>query len=355
MRVWTIVLAGILGGAALAAQMPAVQNGRVQARAATSLDRDLAAVGGGADAVWVGWREPLVDGQRNLCSTWSDGQQYARGTTLEPRTDDSTPQFSPSSGPIQLEAGATLVVLARVVSGHPERVMSTTADCPLDAGNRAFFWLTDVPVAESLRYLESLTKTPADTGVRPRLADSAISAIGLHRDPAADAVLDRLVASGQDAANRRQAATALASSRGAHGFQMLSGLAKTETDPALRRSFASSLGQTREPGTIDALLALARDDRDADVRADAVYRYAQRAGVRGLDNVKSVLTKDGNENVRRRAVAGIATMASDTSVPQLIDLARQGQDAAVRKDAVSALGRSTDARAKAYLEEIVRQ
>jgi HEAT repeat protein len=278
-----------------------------------------------------------------------------RGTTLEPRTDDTTPQFAPSTGPVQLEAGATLVVLVRVVNARPERVMSTTADCPLDAGNRAFYWLTDVSAAESLRYLDSLTRTPSDTGVRPRLADSAITAIGFHRDPAADAVLDRLVAPGQDAANRRQAATALASSRGAHGFQVLSGLVKTETDAALRRSFASALGQTREPGTIDALLTLARDDRDADVRADAVYRYAQRAGIRGLDNLKSVLTKDANENVRRRAVAGIATMASDTSVPLLIDLARQGPDATVRKDAVSALGRSTDARAKAFLEEIVQR
>jgi HEAT repeat protein len=130
---------------------------------------------------------------------------------------------------------------------------------------------------------------------------------------------------------------------------------KTEPDAALRRSFASSLGQTREPGTVDALLSLARDDRDADVRADAVYRYAQRAGARGLDNVKNVLAKDANENVRRRAVAGIATMASETSVPQLIDLARQGPDATVRKDAVSALGRSTDVRAKAFLEELVQR
>src|SRR5690348_8460572 len=81
------------------AQQPVIQNGRVetrQATAATNIDRELAAVGSGPDPVWVAWRQPMVDGDPRLCSTWSDGRVFARGETLEPRPMGAEPTPFPA-------------------------------------------------------------------------------------------------------------------------------------------------------------------------------------------------------------------------------------------------------------------
>src|SRR6185503_17323674 len=88
------------------AQQPSIQNGRVEPRNATSLDREVATLGGGPDPVWVAWRAPMVDGDPNVCSTWGDGRVFVRGETLESRPLGSqAPQFPAATGPARLEAG----------------------------------------------------------------------------------------------------------------------------------------------------------------------------------------------------------------------------------------------------------
>ncbi|HUL74284.1 MAG TPA: HEAT repeat domain-containing protein [Vicinamibacterales bacterium] len=342
-----------------AAQQPLVQNGRVETRAATSIDRELSAVGSGADPVWVAWREPMIDGERNMCSTWfTDRTGYIRGDMLEPSQGPAmnAPQIAAPTGPVALEGGTGIVVLVRVINGRMERLRSVGDDCPMDAGGRTFYWLTGISSTESLRFLENLLKTdgqPLDE--QNRFREGALSAIAVHRDPAADAILDRLAASSSNADTRRRAASYLGSMRGAHGFATLRSLIAAEKDPATRRSLVTSLGQTRQPGTADALLALAQNDPDARLRAEAVYWYPQRAGVNGLAATLAIIEKDTNDDVKRRAVSGLSRLPNDQAVPTLIDLAKSTKSTeAVRKEAVSALGQSKDPRALAFLEQILR-
>ena len=335
---------------------PPIQNGKVETRQASSIDKELASVGGGPEPAWVAWRVPMVDGDRSLCSTWISDQIYARGVVLEPAPGASRPQTTPPSGPVSLEAGTSLMVLARMIDGKLERLRLLSDDCPIDAGGRTVYWLTGVTPAESLRFLETLLKRDSLTlDHQRRLAESALTAIGLHRDAAANAVLDRIVTTEPDSALRRQAASALGANRGAFGFDALRKLITTERDQTLRRSYASALGQTRQPGTADALLGLARADEDPRVRAEAVYWYAQRAGAAGIANVTAIIDKDADTSVKQRGVSGISTLPGNAGVPALIDLARSDRPLAVRKQAVSALGQSKDPRAIAYLEELVRK
>ena len=68
------------------AQQPSIQNGKVETRKAAALDREIATLAAGAttEPVWVGWRVPVVDGERAGCSTWTDDNFYFRGQVLQP-------------------------------------------------------------------------------------------------------------------------------------------------------------------------------------------------------------------------------------------------------------------------------
>jgi len=350
------ITAAVLSLPLPAPQAPApIQNGRVETRPSTSLERDLPSLGNAPDPVWIAWRVPMVDGDRTSCSTWSSNNVvWYRGETLEPNPFGNTtpPVVTPPTG-VSLESGTNLIVLARMIGGQVERLRSVDDSCPIDANGRTVFWLTGVTPADSIRYLDGLTRQDAlNIDTRRRLAESAIEAIGLHKDLAADAVLDRLAAS-TDSPLRQRAASSLASLRGAHGFATLKRLLDTERDRNTRRSLASSLAQTRQPGTLDLMLSLARTDPDPDLRATAISSYALRAGQAGVANVLAVVEKDTADQVKQRAVSGLGRLPADVSVPTLINLARTNASPAVRKQAVSSLGQIRDPRAAAYLAEIL--
>jgi len=353
-----VALGAVVPIAPVAQQAPAslVQNGRVETKAATSIDREIAAVGTSADAAWLAWRVPMVDGERNMCSTWySDPYGYVRGQQLEPTEGFGPPKIAAPAGPVALEGGTNLIVLARVVDGKLERLRSLSDDCPMDAGGRPFTWLTGITSAESLRFLESQVRrdnVPLDQ--QRRFSDSAASAISLHRDPAADAILDRLASSDRDSDMRRRAGTWLGQYRGAHGLATLKALIGTEKDQSTRVSFVNALAQTRQPGTADALLTLAQSDADPKVRAEAVYWYPVRAGAAGINATRAIIDKDVDDTVKKRAVSGLSRLPNEAGIPTLIELAQPKSNPVVRKEAISALGRSKDPRAVAFLEQILR-
>lgn len=343
---------------------PVIQNAKLEVRRGVTLDREMSALAAATatDPVWVAWRAAMVPGDRDLCSSYYDSRYGGfRGMFLDGSAVDASGRprtIAPPSGPVPLEAGTNLIVLVRLVEGGLERVRAVGDDCPLDAGGRTVYWLEGVTAADSVRWLESLTRGDAGGGVpvgtwRP-IASSALNAIALHGAADAEAILDRLAGSSEDQSLRNQAWTLLASHRGAHGFTTLKRLIETDTAPATRRQLVSPLAQTRQPGTVDALRVLARDP-DARVRAEAIYWYAVRAGAASVPDVMRAIDADADPAVRRRAVSGLARLPNDEGVPHLITLARTSRDTEVRKAAVSALGQSKDPRATAFLEELLKR
>jgi hypothetical protein len=331
--------------------MPAVQNGRLESRAATSIDSIIVAVGSGSEPVWVGWAVPLAEHRGALCTQWSPDLAGVSIARIEPETPAAA---VPSPQPVRLEAGTHLVVLVRLVAGRVERLRTLDDECPIDAGGRTVHWLTGISAAESVRYLDTLIRTSASPlASEQRVALSAVPAIALHRDAVADATLDRLIAEDSAEAVVRQAATWMGSTRGAHGFETLTAALGRATDPRRRRLLVTALGQSRQPKTADALLTLARADRDAAIRAEAVHWYARQASSGVLPNVLGIITGDNDDVVRRRAVSSLGFIAADSGIPALIQLARTGPSPVIRKEAVSTLARTTDARARAFLEELV--
>lgn len=349
--VWLLVSLGPLP------QQPAIQNGQLETRQNTSIERAVADVTAASDPVWIAWRAPMVAGDRDLCAAWSTGATFSRGVVLEGASFESGPPvFKAPGGPVRLEAGTALVVLLRIAGGEVERVRVVTDDCSIDAGGRRIVWLPSVTASASVQYLDSLTAAPAlSTDSHRRRASTAVTAIALHDDNAADRALERLLSvtvdAGGDTSLRNAAASWTARSRGRRGFEYLVARIGSERDPAFRRTLTSALAETREAETLQTLLSLARSDADEHVRAEALSGFARLAPAADVSQIRAVMLGDASATVKRRAVNGLSRRPD--SVALLIDLARSSDDRVVRTEAVRALSRSTDPTAIAYLTSVL--
>ena len=356
-----------VAGVHVAGAQSQFQNGKVERRQTTAIDREVAAVASAAEPVWVGWRVPMIAGDRSPCSWYTDRDGTIRGMVLDHSftgtivgSGVNRPQITPPTGPLPLEAGTGLVILVRLFEGRVERLRRVGDDCPIDAQGRTVYWLEGVTPAESLRYLDTLTRMQIDERLLPLprlqsgIASSALDAIANHRDAGADAILDRLAAGERDSSLRHSAISLLGSLRGAHGFATLQRLIAAEREPAVRRQLTVALGQTRESGTVDAMRTLSRD-ADARVRAEAAYHLAIRGGTAVVPDILKLIESDPDAAVKRRALSGLSRLPDGAAIPQLIQLARTSADPVVRKEAVSVLSRSTDPRATAFMEELIKR
>jgi hypothetical protein len=351
----------VLLAAVVVAQQPAVQNGRVEPRKVSALERDVMALGGAAtDPIWIGWRAPMVDGDRELCSSWntSRGDYLESGisgtiTTAEPK------QIAAPTGPVPIESGASILVLLRFVDGRLERMRTLGGDCPIDAGTRTLHWIDGVAPADSLRFLDTLTRVDGPDSLkaitaRRTLAGSALSSIALHRDAGADAILERIAADRTDTSLRSNALRLLGSHRGARGLAALERALKPETVSEDRRIIVSAIGSSREAGAVAILKPLLRD-ADPKVRAEAVGRYITAGGPAVVSEALAIINGDPVDEVKARAGSSIAAWPRGEGIPHLIALARTSRDTAVQKRAVSSLSSSRDPRAIAYLEDILKK
>ena len=353
---------------AVGAQQPQIQNGKVEVRKDTAIDRALGSVPspGPDQPAWVGWKVPMVDGDRDICSSYTDRSGTVRGMYIDAGVvtvvgdtlvSQPRPQIAAPTGPVPLEAGTNIVVLARVIEGKVERLRMIADDCPLDAGGRTVYWLDAITPAESLRYLTTLVRGGApDRGFYEHertFAEGALQAISYHRDAGADAILEQVATDHRDANLKRQAASYLGRMRGARGAATLAKFLAAEKDVDARRHLIASLGQSRESAAVETLRSLVRDP-EARVRSEAAYYYIVRGGAAALPEAQKLLASEAVDSVKTRIVSAIGRLPADTSIPALLQLAR-GDNAVVRKQATSTLSQSKDPRAVAFMEQILKR
>ena len=346
---------------------PQIQNGKVETRTGTAIDREIAAASAKAstDPVWIAWRVPMVPGDRDLCSWYTDRLGTVRGMWMDDAIviDSGRPRVSSPAGPVPIEAGTGLVVMARLVGGAVERLRTTGDDCPIDAGGRTVLWLSNVSPAESIRFLTTLvgpiTTDRTMYDLERQTATIAVRAIGYHADRGADSTLETFATKHTDSTVRHQAATSLGSLRGAFGVQVLSKLiaaapAESNRNVEERRNLIAAMGQSREASAVEALRGLTRD-QDARSRSDAWYYYILRGGTPTIPEALKTIGSDPDENVRKRAIGAIGRLPGDAGITALLQLARSTDNLSARKEAISALSQSRDPRAVALMEEILRK
>jgi len=233
---------------------PQIQNGRVEPRPGTSIDREITAASSGNPS-WIAWRVQMVAGDRDLCSWYSDRLGTVRGLMMDDERgllDSSRPQIAAPAGPKPIEAGTGLIVLLRLVDGSVERIRTAGDDCPIDAGGRTVGWMSNVTPAESLRFLNAVASVSTDRSMldlERQMATLAVRAIGLHADASANTLLETIATKNSDSSVRQQAATSLGAYRGPAGVAALTRLlAAAPVNPARasddRRNLVVSLGQS---------------------------------------------------------------------------------------------------------------
>src|SRR5262245_35852138 len=344
---------------------PQIQNGKIDVRSGAAIDREIAAASpkSSTDPVWIGWRVPIVPGDRDNCSWYSDRLGTIRGMWIDDSLLTERPKLTPPTGPIPLEAGTGLVVLARVIGGSVERLRTAGDDCPMDAGGRTVIWLSNITPAESVRFLTSLTGPPTPERsmfeMERQIATTAVRAIGLHAVPAADATLETIATKHADSTVRYQAATSLGAYRGAAGVAVLSKMfaalpAGSARDADDRRRLVGAIGGSRDAAAVELLRGLTKD-ADARVRADAWYYYVLRGGTSTIPEALKVAASDPDDNIRKRAVSAVGRLPGDAGVTALLQLARGTDNPVARKEAISQLSQSRDPRAIALMEEILKR
>ncbi|HEY1308017.1 MAG TPA: HEAT repeat domain-containing protein [Vicinamibacterales bacterium] len=110
-----------------------------------------------------------------------------------------------------------------------------------------------------------------------------------------------------------------------------------------------------DPAAIDRLIALARTGNDARIRADALFWIAQRAGDKAAGVITDALDRDPDTEVKKRAVFALSQLPKDEGIPKLIDVARNNRNREVRRQAMFWLGQSGDPRALKFFEEVLQK
>lgn len=242
----------------LALQQPPISNGTV-VTASAGIEQAIAAAAADTAPSWVAWKVPAVNGRSQSCCWYSSNDDRWYGCGLEPREADA-PETRPAQprGPVPLEGGTSLLILARVAEGKVERVRAFSDDCPLDAGGRTIRLVEDVTAEDSVRWLS-------------RLAEPS-----------------------QPSRLRRQAIFWIGESHGEAGFRTLRAMLDRETAPEskdVRRSLVQAISRSSSPEAVPALIAIARNDKDPATRGEAMRWIGQSKDPRAMKFLENVLMK----------------------------------------------------------------
>jgi len=213
----------------LAAQPKLLTNAKLDTRSAASgLEPAFhALLAAEPQPAWIGYTVPSV-------RSYGLGCEYV--------SHDGDASFGPGAGVVHLEPPDHAIILFRVVANAVERIRALSPDCEIDAGNVPVHWLNDVEPAQSVALLAAFVEQkPANP------LNSAIHAIAMHDDPAADRALDRFLAPASPLPIRRRAVSALGSLPGGQGVPRLIDLVKTTQSPELRKQAMSALESTHDP------------------------------------------------------------------------------------------------------------
>jgi hypothetical protein len=269
-----------------AAAQPRISNGQLQQSTLTArLTRAaLEKLGSASGPTWVGYAVPAIAGERQMCCWNSDSGGCCQGCRLEPGRTATTFTTSGGRDVASLEGGS-LHVLYRLDGNRVDRIRMFSEDCALDAGGLTVQWLSGVTAIDSVAVLGSFLGANEPN----KLADGALSALAMHREPAA----------------------------------------------------------------LERVLTAARDGATTHVRGQALFWLAQRAGDKAIGAITDAIAKDPETEVKRRAVFALSQLPKDEGVPLLIQVARTNTNPAVRKQAMFWLGQTKDPRALKFFEEIL--
>jgi len=277
---------------------------------------------------WVGYTVPAFPGHDQNCD-------YGQGAR--------------APGPVHLEPPEQVQILFRIQGNQVGKIRAISGDCRLAADGVPLRWIPDVRPAESVALLTTFV-----TADRDHVRDGAVTAIALHADAAADEALERFAAAGQPELLREKAVFWLGAARGRRGYDLLRRIVTADASDRIRDKAVFALSISKEPQAVDTMIAAARNDASSHVRGQALFWLAQKAGKKAAGAISDVIDRDPDTDVKKKAVFALQQLPDGEGVPMLIQVARGNKNPAVRKQAMFWLGQSSDPRALAFFEEVLK-
>lgn len=340
-------------------QPPNFINARIQFLSAEAgLDREFhVLVNRQTEPVWIGYSVAMIPGERTMCCSQSISEYSSLSGCGLCRLENShggASLNSEQSKDVKLESPELFFVLFRIAHKSVEKIRMFSHECRLDAGGLLVYWLTDVRPAESVALLTSFATAQGEETKEEskRLRNSAIAAIALHADSAADRILDQFLSSNQPDSLRRKAVFWLGSTRGRHGYEALRRVVEDKNDK-IREQAVFALSLSKVPEALDAIIEVAHNDVSPHVRGQALFWLAQKAGEKAAGVISESIERDPETDVKKRAVFALTQLPQDEGVPQLIEIAKSNRNPVVRKQAVFWLGQSKDPRALGFIADVL--
>jgi hypothetical protein len=103
----------------------------------------------------------------------------------------------------------------------------------------------------------------------------------------------------------------------------------------------------------EMLIDQAKNNKSTHLREQALFWLAQRAGAQSAAAIVDAIANDPDTGVKKKAVFALSQLPKDEGIPKLIEIARTQRNPEVRKQAFFWLGQSHDARALAYIEDVL--
>jgi hypothetical protein len=254
---------------AAAAQTPRLSNGRIESHATTNIARDLPALAATlSEPTWIGYAQPMIDGDRNMCDYWNDGRMI--------------PQ---SADPIRLEPADFFFVMFRVEARQITRIRTYSANCPLDAGGKAVHWFNNVSVADSVNYMKTFIAPNATR----KLNDSAITVLAMTEGDQALNELLALARNGTTSSAKGHALFWLAQRAGQKAVGTITAAIESDPDTEVKRKAVFALSQLPRDEGIPLLIQQARTNKNPVVRKQAMFWLGQTKDARALKFFEEIL------------------------------------------------------------------
>jgi HEAT repeat protein len=165
-----------------------------------------------------------------------------------------------------------------------QKIRTISSDCQIDAGGLTFVWLGAVAPGQSVALLKSFAADAADK----TRAEPALSAIALHQDPSASAVLFDLAKNGIRRI-RERALFWIARRAESRAAATISDAIDHDPDDEVKKQAVFALSQLPNSEGVPLLIALARGNANPTVRKQAFFWLGQSKDPRALTFFEEVL------------------------------------------------------------------
>ena len=356
----TAAVFACFSAAAQSSDSPQVENARLEKKAlAGPLATEVKAWTRHAEQPqWLGYAVPQMGRDREMCcgdydGSWRNGcgrcrlEEHGNGTNMTSREE---------AGTTKLETPRSIAVLFRSENKRVTKIRVVSMDCSLDAGGLPFVWFSGVKPAESVALLETFVHgSDFDDRDDEHVSHSALTAIALHADAAADRALESFTGGSEPESLRKQTAFWLGAAREKAGLVVLEKMAKSDPSSEVRAQVTFAFSVSHEQGAVEEMIRMAHDDQSSQVRGQALFWLAQKAGQKAVGAITGAIENDPDTDVKKKAVFALSQLPKDEGVPKLIEVAQTNRNREVRKQAMFWLGQSHDPRALAFFEKILSQ